>query len=92
MKILPLEIKKRGCLYKQVKRTSKVALYSLCYEKGKPPIGFDVFRVRISRETTFQGRLYPPSEIFPSDTNYGQYAWSYTTEETANKKYEELNK
>lgn len=81
-----------------MKRTEKVAMYSLRYGLKEPIIGFDVFRIGVARESLFVGdgmhrkRILGEGmvECFPGDSVYGRSAWSFDTEKMAMKKFEEL--
>ena len=90
MKPLPLKIKRRGVFYEQVRRTDNAAIYSLRYEDGGRIIGHDVFKVRQVGERCFHGNIIPPYEQFPPDEAFGAWAWSYTTLQAADAKYNEL--
>ncbi len=90
IKPLPEHLHRRGVYYDLVKRTGNVAIYSLRYSQGKRIVGFDVFRVLVRKGGAFRGKILPPYEQFPIDSAYGQTAWSFDTEKTANRKFDQL--
>jgi hypothetical protein len=88
---LPLTKSKNGCYYTQIHRTARTALYSLAYSPKGKVIGFEVFKIRIAPARTLpNGVPVPEQEHFPSNEEFGKIAWSFTTQRTAMKKFEEL--
>lgn len=81
----PYNAKKK---FKQLKRTDKVALYQVLHI----PRAFEVFRVKICKPYMMNGVQFPSKEMYPSDEDFGKTAWSHSTLEAAEKKYEELLK
>ena len=92
IKPLPERLFRRGVHYSQVKRTESVALYSLSYQSGGRIIGFDVFKVHRIGERAFRGKIIPPYEQFPLNTDYGRSVFSFTTLQAAEEKFLALNK
>jgi hypothetical protein len=75
MKPLPRKLHRHGVFYEQVRRTEKVAMYSLRYTPVGPIIGFDVFRVLTRGERVVNGKTLPMGERFPPDSAFGVSAW-----------------
>jgi hypothetical protein len=90
MRPLPEFKQKHGCFYRLIKRSGSIAMYSLCYLIGGPIIGLDVGRVRQVPEHAYRGEIIPAYEQFPIDSDYGSSWWSYTTRESAEIKFNEL--
>jgi hypothetical protein len=99
MSKLPKQISKNKFVYKQIKRTDKTALYSQHYwkqdERGAvkhlQQCGYEVFMIRNQKETLMpNGRTIKAKEKFPSNEEFGRYAWSFLDINLANKKYDEL--
>lgn len=55
---------------------------------------YEVMRIIIAREMikTFHGNLkkYPERELYPSNEDFGKYAWSFRDEKLARELYERL--
>jgi hypothetical protein len=96
IKPLPETKNKNGCHYKLVKRTEKTAMYSQQYiidrEIQDKIVGYEIFKIKITPAKEFKGVLFPEREQFPRDEDFGQTAWTYSTLETTEKKFEELDK
>jgi hypothetical protein len=92
MNKLQKTLTRKGVYYSQVKRTSKAALYSLRYEPGGRIIGYDAFKVCQRGERVLKGKTLARGEQFPADKNYGSKAFSYSTMEAAERKFDELEK
>ena len=67
---LPLERRHAGYDMKQVKRDGDFAIYS----NGD---GFEVIRVRKSKGGKMFDKDVPPSELYPSDEQFGTYGWYF---------------
>lgn len=74
MKRLAEKIKRNGFIYLQVHRTNEVAIY-LQYA-GTSKIGFEVFEIVRKKETRFKDVVIPAREKFPSNTDFGNSAFS----------------
>lgn len=92
MKPLPETRKKSNCYYRQVKRSARTAMYSLSYSENGKIVGFDVFKIIIKPAGIVLGKQIPEREHFPSDEEFGSIAWSFTTRETAEVKYNDLER
>lgn len=92
---LPLEISKKGFIYRQVMRTENRFMYSQSNKLGKI-VGYEVFLNKLGdlrkakeRWARLQNKPFDPNdydeqfEIFPGDEDFGKRAWSYSTLENA---------
>ena len=60
-------------------------------EKGEIiTFGYEIFRRVIGEEKESFGKVYPRRERFPSNEDFGKWAWSVKTEERAIMKFEEV--
>jgi len=98
MKEVPETFKHHGFLYKLVKRTSAVALYSQELPEGI--VGYEVHKIRKSKPGTTKYRNPDGTirlvereerEYLAGDEDFGYFGWSYQELKNAEKKYEELN-
>ena len=83
--------------YKQVIRSNKAAVYQR--GRGKVIKDFEVFKIKVLKAGTqiFQQTITEDEERYPSNTDFGRSAWSYTggtegTKSAALKKFYELNR
>jgi hypothetical protein len=74
-------IKKNGFIYQQVRRTRFVALYQ------QEDIGYEVFVIKRRKENEAFGKKYPEAEMFPSNEDFGKYAWTLRDRQKAEEKY-----
>ena len=88
MKELADVINRNGYIYKQLKRTDKAAMYSQSVaDKADDPESsfeaFEVFKIKIGKAKVVFGVELPEKEKFPSDEDFGKWAWTYTDYEKA---------
>lgn len=72
MKELKKQFRKKGELFTQLFKNETVVVYGRGTEKN-PIIEFEVFKYKIHKPDIFNTEDY---EKYPSDTNFGQWAWS----------------
>jgi len=65
----------RGLKYRLLLFTEKVCLYEQ-KNSNDLTIGYEVFRIKNRPERYFGDHLIPESIHFPSDENFGKWAWS----------------
>ena len=80
MKELADDINRNGYIYKQLKRTDKAALYSqsVADDRDSKFEAFEVFKIKIGKAKIVFGVELPEKEKFPSDEDFGKWAWTYT--------------
>lgn len=92
MKLLPLEIKKNGFMYKQIKRTENAAFYSQNIENDEIPVAYEVFQIRQQKESVSNMGgveiVFKAKELFPSDEQFGLTAWSFLDKTRAEARFE----
>jgi hypothetical protein len=74
---LPLNFKKNGHMYNQVKRTDKVAMYHVTDPETSNVIATEVFLVKVMMNRRFGDKVYPPTEILPGNGEFGKWAWCF---------------
>lgn len=89
MKILEKEFTFKNFKFKQLKREGDLAVYVKNSIKGKCQ-SFETVMVRSHNGYEIAGNFIPPSEVYPSTSQWGLYGWTYTNEESAFKKFREL--
>ena len=93
---LPLELKKNGVILKQLRRTEKTALYSVSSQNEQTKewmvTGYEVFKIKVAKECEAFNKILPEHESVPSNESFGSSAWTYDKIETAEKKFDELEK
>jgi hypothetical protein len=80
MKELADVINRNGYIYKQLKRTDKAAMYSQSDAEDLEADfkAFEVFKIKIGKAKVVFGVELPEKEKFPSDEDFGKWAWTYT--------------
>lgn len=90
---LPDQVRKNKFLYKKVKRVDNVAMFDqYMIERSRSiKVGTEVFVVRIQKKIKMpNGKIIPEKEKFPSNEDFGKYAWSIPDRKKAEKKFNEL--
>lgn len=92
MKLLQDEFSKRGFNYKLIQKNDSAFLYSI--SEGKDLRGYEVWKKKISKPmTATMGGVeidFEEAEMFPSNNNFGGWAWAYLTLPFAVKRFESL--
>lgn len=96
---LPTSKKRNGYLYTLVKRSKKAVIYRMTNDKfpEDKSVSFEVSIIRkapaykLLQKTNGNYYHYPESERFPCNEDFGKTAWTYDKEESAMKKFDELN-
>lgn len=73
---LPLEYRKNGYTYKQVKRTAKVAMYTGGDEEDGVQF-VEVIVIRTMMNKRFGDKIYPPCEILVGNNEFGSLGFCY---------------
>jgi len=73
-----------GLTAKLLHRTEQKAIYE------RSDLHYEVFRVKIAEATEIFGKTYPRRELYPTNENFGQWAWCYKNKEGAMKRYNSL--
>lgn len=92
MKKLAEKINRNGYIYNQLKRGEKAAIYEQIFEDlGETTrIAYEVFKIRIGKSKIVFGVELPEKEKFPSDEDFGKWAWTYVDVNKAMEKYNQI--
>ena len=88
-KILPLEFKKKGFNYKQIKREGNRAIY-LQTREGTEMNNYEVIRIGRHNGYSMGGSYIEPSETYPGSSLWGIMGWTCTSIDDANTRYSKL--
>ena len=80
MRALETTIKRSGRVYKQLERADTAAAYEV-YGAHDSLIGYELIVVKIKPAEHLFGQDYPEREVYPSNEEWGQKAWSYPVNE-----------
>ena len=88
MEQIRTEFKQKGWLFKQLRRSGDVALYS---KELSGHVSFEVIIVQKRKAHTFpNGHHTPEHEAMPSSESWGTHGWTYTNFESAKAKFNTL--
>ena len=92
MKKLAEKINRNGYIYTQLKRGERAAIYEQIFEDLGESfcMGSEVFKIRIGKSKVVFGVELPEKEKFPSDEDFGKWAWSYREINKAMEKYDQI--
>jgi hypothetical protein len=71
---------------KQIKRIKDIAIYKVS------DTNYEVIKVRVTKGSHLKGIFYPERETYPSNEQWGQYAWTYIQRNHAERKFNDLLK
>lgn len=89
MKPLPLTLRKNGFDYTQVQRGRRACIYAQG-SKDNHKEYFEVFQIRTKKEELYRNKIFQAREIFPPDSAFGFWAWSFMDYNKATLKFQEL--
>ena len=84
---------KNDSIYRLVERSSKVAFYEQWMTNWKGELFLaanEVFKIKMQRERTFNGRYFPRKEKYPANEDFGKTAFTFPNLDTAYLRYLEL--
>jgi hypothetical protein len=88
MKKLEKQFTSKGFEFNQVLRKGNMAIY----EKGRAESSnksYELIYIKSHNGYEIAGNKIPPSEIYPSDSSWGTYGWTYITFDEAKSKFDE---
>lgn len=85
---LPQKTRKNGHDYVQVCRGEKGCIYWVWYKDL--PVGYEVMNIRVRPRRQVKGIWLEAKEKFPSNEDFGYYAWAYRSRERAEEKFNVL--
>jgi hypothetical protein len=88
-KVIPVEFKKKGFTYKQIKREGGKAIFSQTRE-GTDLNNYEVVKIGRHNGYTMGGAYIEPSETYPGSSLWGISGWTCQSLEAAEAKYSVL--
>lgn len=82
---LPEQYSVTGYDYRMVKRGNKGVIYHC-----KKIDSFEVFMIKVAKETTVMGNRVPERERVPSNESFGTWAWCTSYENKAEQLFQEI--
>ena len=89
MKTLPKLFTKKGFTYKQIKRVGDKAIYEQS-KKGQEHVSFETIKITRHNGYELGGQKIPPGESYPSTSQWGLMAWTFTTLSDAERKFKTI--
>jgi hypothetical protein len=91
LKELGNKIRKNGFDYEKVKESKYAYIYAQRTKGASKVIAYEVFQRRENKPYTIAGIEFPASVAFPSNENFGSWAFTYRTLASAERKFRALN-
>ena len=89
MKILEKSFERKKFQYDQIYRKGNLAIYTQKnVEYGS--LTYEAIIIKSHNGYEIMGTKIPPSEVYPCDSQWGDFGWSYQTLEEAKNKKKEL--
>jgi hypothetical protein len=93
MKKLEDIIRKKGFIYTLVKRSGNVAIYEQQMEGiTNPQTHYEVVVISRHNGIKIANNYLPPSELYPSSSQWGNTGWTYQSKNEAESKFATLVK
>ena len=93
MKKLEDIIRKKGFVYTLVKRSGNVAMYQQQMEGVmNPQTHYEVVVIGQHNGIKIANNYLPPSELYPSSSQWGNTGWTFLTKDKAESKFANLIK
>lgn len=89
-KVIPLEFKKKGFNYKQVKREGMKAIYEQT-RKNSTLCNYEVVKLGRHNGYNMGGSQIDPAETYPGSSLWGIMGWTCTSIDKAMERYSALN-
>jgi hypothetical protein len=91
MKKLPLKITKKGFVYTQLKREKDVAIYKQkSLDEQVSQSWYEVIKIKSHNGITLGGNYIPPSEVYPSSTQWGVLGFTFNELKDAETKFKKI--
>lgn len=88
MKKIEKTFSSKGFEFKQIMRDGDMAIYEKCAPGSKNP-NYELIHITSHNGYVIGGNKIPPSEVYPSDTQWGVHGWTYVTLKDAKSKLKE---
>jgi hypothetical protein len=90
MELLPENIKRKGFFYELEKRGTKTLIYRQIDDEDNIIVGYEVFKIKVDKPKVVFGIQLNEREVFPANEDFGKWAWSCSTRERAEQKFQYL--
>jgi len=88
MKKIEKSFVSKGFEFKQVLRDGDMAIYEK-HAPGSKCSSYELIHITSHNGYVIAGNKIPPSEVYPGDSQWGTYGWTYTTLKDAKAKLDE---
>ena len=90
MDLLPEKIKRKGFTYELEKRGNKALMYRQIDDEDGILVAYEVFKIKVDPPKTVFGIPLNEREVFPANEDFGKWAWSCSTKDKAEKRFQDL--
>jgi hypothetical protein len=90
MDILPEKIKRKGFIYELEKRGTKALMYRQIDDEDNILVSYEVFKLKVDPPKLVFGIQLNEREVFPSNEDFGKWAWTFSIKERADKRFQEI--
>jgi hypothetical protein len=90
MEKLPKELNRNGFIYKFHKRGDRALIYEQYDPEVEKTIAFEVFKIKVDQPKFVFGSNLPEREVFPSNEDFGKWAWACSKLERALYRFDKL--
>lgn len=90
MELLTERIRRKGFFYDLEKRGAKTLIYKQTDVEDSVVVAYEVFKIKVDQPKIVFGIQLNEREIFPANEDFGKWAWSCSTRERAEEKFQLL--
>jgi hypothetical protein len=90
MDVLEKQIRKNGFIYTLQKKGKRAYVYEQYCPENDKIVGWEVFQIKVDKPKVVFGVELGEREIFPGNEDFGKWAWSYSSLERVEEKYQYL--
>jgi hypothetical protein len=91
MKKLEKKFTNKGFSFKQIIREGDIAIYEQkLLDAEKPTPRYEVIIIKSHNGYEINGTKFPPSEMYPSSTQWGKNGWTCLDMESAQKRFKKV--
>lgn len=90
MELLPEKIKRKDFIYELEKRGTKALIYRQIDDEDNYIVAYEVFKIKVDKPKIVFGIQLNEREVFPANEDFGKWAWSCSSRERAEQKFQYL--
>lgn len=90
MELLPEKIKRKDFFYELEKRGNKALMYRQIDDEDNVLVAYEVFKIKVDPPKVVFGIQLNEREIFPANEDFGKWAWTCSTKEKADRRFQEI--